>query len=632
MVDYTLDFLEKIDNLKIRIIYARIMLLDFNTEATIQAIEGQVTGGNVSISSSSRIRRSLNLQMFAKQEYANLEKVDNLISLNRKIKVEIGIEHPFADYSPIAWFPIGVFVISTANTTKNTSGWNISITAKDKMVLLNGTCGGQLPGAAVLHEKYIQNEDGSETAVEVPIIQIIQELVHHIGHEEANNIIINDLPEYGTWILSYYGNSPIYFATNYSTVTNNIAEAKSWGPNNFITVLNGEDVGYEETLLVYPGELIASAGDSVTSILDKIIEQLDNFEYFYDIDGRFVFQQIKNYTNTASPISAGRVNELDLADYLYSFSNTRYQYTFTNQNTTVAITKTPNYDNIKNDFIVWGTRQLSNNTTQALCYRLAIDDKPEINFASKYWWKRIQENQVYYEFSDDETPPNEEDWELIGKPCSEWREELYRQAVMSDFYGEGRYSDYDAELLAFWRDEYDTVKWPQGWDPAIIKDPGSIVFWLDFVDGGAEVNKYSVRTIGRRTKVENNDKIKSLFTKTFADVIFLRDPDEQTIQRYEAQGQKWFKVNDKYDALFDRSHTGITAFDIIREMLYKYLVYNTAISITSIPKYYLECNNIVHIQDIELAIDGNYCITNMTIPLTYNGTMQIQLSEVLTRV
>ena len=41
----------------------------------------------------------------------------------------------------------------------------------------------------------------------------------------------------------------------------------------------------------YNGELIAKAGETITSVLDKIKNMLGNFEYFYDVDGRFIFQE-----------------------------------------------------------------------------------------------------------------------------------------------------------------------------------------------------------------------------------------------------------------------------------------------------------------------------------------------------
>jgi hypothetical protein len=43
------------------------------------------------------------------------------------------------------------------------------------------------------------------------------------------------------------------------------------------------------TDLTYPGDLIAAVGETVTSVLDKIVNMLGEFEYFYDLNGQFVF-------------------------------------------------------------------------------------------------------------------------------------------------------------------------------------------------------------------------------------------------------------------------------------------------------------------------------------------------------
>jgi len=43
--------------------------------------------------------------------------------------------------------------------------------------------------------------------------------------------------------------------------------------------------GYRLTDLTYAGDLIAAPGDTVTSILDKIVKMLGSFEYFYNLDG-----------------------------------------------------------------------------------------------------------------------------------------------------------------------------------------------------------------------------------------------------------------------------------------------------------------------------------------------------------
>jgi len=43
------------------------------------------------------------------------------------------------------------------------------------------------------------------------------------------------------------------------------------------------------TDFTYPGELILNAGETVVSLLDKVVKVLGNYEYYYDINGNFIF-------------------------------------------------------------------------------------------------------------------------------------------------------------------------------------------------------------------------------------------------------------------------------------------------------------------------------------------------------
>jgi hypothetical protein len=56
-----------------------------------------------------------------------------------------------------------------------------------------------------------------------------------------------------------------------------------------ISRITNETVGYRICDLVYAGELITSVGENITNVLDKIKNMLSCFEYYYDIDGRFIF-------------------------------------------------------------------------------------------------------------------------------------------------------------------------------------------------------------------------------------------------------------------------------------------------------------------------------------------------------
>jgi hypothetical protein len=64
--------------------------------------------------------------------------------------------------------------------------------------------------------------------------------------------------------------------------------------------------------LVFGGELKANVGDSITSVLDKIKNKFTNFEYFYDIDGKFVFQKKREYL-----VTKWNIND-ENNDYLYA--------------------------------------------------------------------------------------------------------------------------------------------------------------------------------------------------------------------------------------------------------------------------------------------------------------------------
>jgi hypothetical protein len=73
----------------------------------------------------------------------------------------------------------------------------------------------------------------------------------------------------------------------------------------------------------------------------------------------------------------------------------------------------------------------------------------------------------------------------------------------------------------------------------------------------------------------------------------------------------------RQEKLFAISATRASAFEILRDMLYKYLSYNTQINITCQPKFYLEPNSVIQITDSVHNISGDYNIISYTLPLNY---------------
>lgn len=627
-----MDFLTQLDKLHMRVQYAKIILLSFKDEEPIKEIQGSITSGNLSVNGSSAIRRTINLTMLASIDNSNLEDIDNEISINKKIKVLIGYDNPlksYKNYGDIIWFPCGLFVLSSANISRSTSGWNISITGKDKMCLLDGTAGGTLPASITFHESLVQLDNGDVEIQYPTIFQIIYEAVNHWGGEAIENIIITDIDEEIKMLVRYMGDKPVYFSNDYQSLS---FEAQEDYPHMFSY---GQDAGYKYTDFTYPGELVLNAGDTVVTLLDKIVSTLGNYEYFYNIDGKFVFQEIKNYLNTGSPLL-----ELSPEDYVRSYNNAKFLYSLTDLDTTTAITRNPKYDNVKNDFYVWGKRKTSTGIEVSIRYHLAIDDKPDIDLAMQNMWEVKDKKSnliVRYDFNTlDNYSVDDYTVTLVGTPCDEWREELYRRALNAQVSNSVYDNYYDSELIAEWRNLYNPMNknWDatNHWNPDVFNDPGSINFWLDFIDTSSALGKYSIKNIGRRTKVVNNNDIKTVYNSEVPDVVFIEGLDQDLIVKYQGIGQRFFILTNEYYDMFSISTTGTSCFDQIREMMYQNLCYNTTISLTCLPKYYIEPNNIIRVEDKDSNIYGNYQITQYSLPLTYNGTMSITATEVLTRV
>lgn len=614
-----MEFLTALDKLQIRTHYAKIVLLTFD-ERPIKTIEGAITAGTLNVNASSAVRRTINLTMLASPQVSNIEDLNNDIAIDKKVRIYIGYDNPLPQYqnygSPV-WFPCGTFFLTSVSISRSTGNWTISIQGRDKMCQLDGTCGGTIPATLVANEKEIQHDDGSIERLDAKIYDIIFEAVNHYGGEDSDKIVITDVDDYVVQLVKYIGSKHIQFSETYSSFSFTDAEVDH---GNRIYG-NGDDVGYEETEFTYPGELTLNAGDTVVTLLDKIAKTLGNFEYFYDVQGVFHFQQIKNYLNTASPL-----NELTPEDYLKNYNNAKYLYSLTDLDTTTQITRSPKYNNLKNDFYVYGTK---NKETQ-ICYHLSVCAKPQLDLALQYlYYDTVNKCYIIQ-------PQSVNGLELRGTPCSEWREELYRQALIAQQQTGVSQEYYDQELIKSWREAYELKdNNTMGWTNTVTTNPDNLTFWLDFIDTGSDVGKYSVNKIGRRTKIVKDSGANVIYNKDVPEVLFVPNTDEgrELRNRWMSYGKKVFLLTDQArKSLFSISTTGASCFDKLREVLYQNLNYNTTITITCLPKYYMDVNNIIYVYDKESQINGNYQITQFSLPLTYNGTMSITATEVLTRI
>ena len=526
-------------------------------------------------------------------------------------------------------------------------------------------------------------ESGSEIVINQPtIFQIIQELVNHYGNEALSKIIISDVPLRVKKVMKWTGTSPVYgyyYGSGSGTdmhFTLNQDEFKMAIDGTALPVPNdnsggtagiftsGQNIGFTYTDFVYPEELIGNAGDNVCTILDKIKNTLGNFEYFYDIEGNFVFQEIKNYLNTTQ--AKVELNNMMKNDYLIDMSKGKSLYTFENAKLINSFNNNPQYNMIKNDFIVWGIRE--NPTTgidMPIRYHLAIDSKPKTGNSYNVLFytdpnDKIVKCKVPVDYPTFDAFPTVGIVGVLYRDLSTGDIYLYKTDVMSyalvpnayiqtvktydwrsELYLQGAAAEPRATNVNYYYAEL-ANEWPKIYDIANGKywkgiNPTDMDFFLDFIGDDSEISKFSISNIGRRQKVVNNDKVNCLFEPTITDIVILEkdnDSHEMAELRKEclANGQSWTQVETAIYSQLALGKNYNSAYNAVRELLYQYTSYNESISISVIPIYYLEPNNRITVRDNESGIYGDYMINSFTLPLDVTSFMNINCTRAIERV
>lgn len=106
-------------------------------------LEGEITSGSFSMDASSDIRRTLSLSLFVKDSSLEIGE-DKKIWLDKLIGVQIGIE---TQSDNIRWYPLGIFVLKSANYNYSEDTNELSLECSDLTCLLNGERGGIVRGA-----------------------------------------------------------------------------------------------------------------------------------------------------------------------------------------------------------------------------------------------------------------------------------------------------------------------------------------------------------------------------------------------------------------------------------------------------------------------------------------------------
>ena len=395
------QFLKKLDNEIVKTITARVTVLTWDEKPIVDFTGKVLPGGTLNLDGNSSLRRTCNISLSLEDSEIEITKIENNISINKKIKLEIGVYNTLEEYQnyDIIWFPLGIYVIIQPTINRSNSGITVSLQLKDKMCLLNGEVAGTLPASVTFNEMGYTDNDGNEHIENPTLFQIIQELVNHWGGEQLGNIIISDLDTRIKKVMKWNSaNHPVYGKqinsddqSSYSFISQTDYNNPSMNVSGYIPYEYEEDIGFIYTDFIWPGDdLIGDVGSSICSILDQIISVLGNFEYFYDVYGIFHFQEKKNYLNTTQATlflrqlqqEADENNDylslISKKDYQIDLTNGKSEYSFDSSNLITSYTNVPQFNMIKNDFLIWGLKKTTDGNTLPIRYHLAIDKKPEV--------------------------------------------------------------------------------------------------------------------------------------------------------------------------------------------------------------------------------------------------------------
>ena len=433
-MQYDSEFLLKLDKSKNKTIYARITALQFN-ESPIETIEGRVTGGSINIDGSSAIRRSCSLTMVAQDFNYNdyywglktkfkleigvennvdpsmppviwfnqgiylitafntsratnnftisITGKDKMCLLNGELggslessvdfgNIEEENEQGIWEIKPI---PIPEIIRNAVHTYAGEPYWNIIINDLETygLELLEYRYDIPMylykPPASV--SNYYYNTIIENDSTVVYIYENSTMVAKKLSELESSHLdLLVDALDGGNHTAEYVYVRQSEKSGEWKDLCKTIG-GHTYVPYNFAKVEFGQTAGYRITDLTYAGELVANIGESITSVLDKIKNMLVEFEYFYDVDGRFVFQKKQSFVSTMwQPLST------DDEGNAVTKTSSPLAYMFSAGELITAFNNNPNLANMKNDYSVWGERTGVSGAKIPVHLRYAIDTKP----------------------------------------------------------------------------------------------------------------------------------------------------------------------------------------------------------------------------------------------------------------
>lgn len=664
--NYPVEVLNYIDSLTDRTEFTAVEVFN-NKNECLARIEGDATGGTLSLTNQSSVRRtgSLNLLvpeyergMYGINIMHEVTNMETLISMNKIVRIWKGIEDTAgyldkdgnswsqqdegSDRSGIFWFNMGTYLLSNASVTYNNQGIQVALKLNDPMARLNGEAGGTI--ASKVQHSPIDVEvlkDGkividSTLPTTKTIVKTVLKDFGGFKEEDLQGSI--DIPETYEAIVHWAGKSDIMIheieqqeEKDGETITVKywqIAEAPNSIPTGWIKISAGGYIGYMIKPFVYPTKsespFTSEAGSTVSAVLDTIKNTLGNYEHFFTPAGKYRFQPIQNYLTEGMP-QDNITKALD-AKYFYNPAKDLQVYSLQDAKIITAYTNAPQYNQIKNDFMVIGKHP---ELELPIRYHVTLERRIPAN-EKRYWtiqWAKDDKGiaRVYSATEGGTTD------------CGDnYRLKKYLQII-----AENDQTAFGKEVREEFPKMFDIADMKWRFDPT-SSDRDSLLYWFDIIDSrsiAGDIGQFGVETIGRRTKVIPDDQVNCLFTSymperdlyTEDQWIFGEYKDGEFIQ-YDKDSEEGKKAIDAINNKIGIGITRIPAEDYIRASLHQYLSYNENITINAVPIYHLDVNQLIYVENNESDIQGNYIIDSISYPLNFDGLMTINARKMMTMV
>ena len=667
--NYPVEVLNYIDSLTDRTEFTAVEVFN-NKNECLARIEGDATGGTLSLTNQSSVRRtgSLNLLvpeyergMYGMDIMHEVTNMETLISMNKIVRVWKGIENTelaFTTFNAdgaikkelwsqdkIFWFNMGTYLLSNASVTYNNQGIQVSMKLNDPMARLNGEAGGTI--ASKVQHSPIDTEELKEGKIVIdstlPTTQtIVKTVLNDFGNlnlsywddlsdneqkqKEKDNYDVVDIPENYKAVVHWAGDYDIMIHKESGQWQ--IAKAPNSIPTDWIKIPAGGYMGYMTKPFVYPTKsespFTSEAGSTVSAVLDTIKNTLGNYEHFFTPEGKYRFQPIQNYVTKGMP--QDDITEALDAKYFYTPAEDLQIYSLQDAKIITAYTNAPQYNQIKNDFMVIGKHP---ELELPLRYHVTLERRIPAN-EKRHWtikWAK-DDKDIARVYSAKEGGATD---------CGDnYRLKKYLQII-----AENDQTAFGKEIREEFPKMFDIENMKWRFDPtSSARD--SLLYWFDIIDSrsiAGDIGQFGVETIGRRTKVISDDQVNCLFTSymperdlyTEDQWIFGEYKDGKFIQ-YNKDSEEGKKAIDAIDSKIGIGITRIPAEDYIRASLHQYLSYNENITINAVPIYHLDVNQLIYVENNESDIQGNYIIDSISYPLNFDGLMTINARKMMTMV